>query len=130
MPEPLEEPELEPGPDLEGPVASAAQALYGRLELPDRPPPLAWIPPEWRIYLVWGPAAARGIYLGPHPQCWRGVQVAIGGRLCGSGATLRRVDSWEDACLEWGTRGPLHSQAEDRASFAAANIDLSAARLP
>ena len=77
-----------------------------------RPPPLA-PPAEWRCYAVWSPEELAGIWLGPHPGAWRHLELCLGGPYVGSGARLKRYETWRSASAGYSRDGPVATRGRE-----------------
>ena len=113
----LREPEIEPATELEE-AQQLAEALERSLVICDAPQP---VPPrrrtrdpprETRYYAVWkvrGTDSARGVWFGPHPECWDALVSLLPGRAYAPGVTkLRRYYSLDAAIVAYESEASRH----------------------
>ena len=56
---------------------------------------------------MWVPRSLAGLWTGTHPGTWKHLEAQLpGGRYIGSGAALKRYDSWQEAVDRFGLDCP------------------------
>ena len=113
----LREPEIEPATELEE-AQQLAEALERSLVICDAPSPkppsrrTKATPREVRYYAVWkvrGSDSTRGVWFGPHPECWDALVSRLPGRGYAPGITkLRRYYSLDAAVAAYESEASQH----------------------
>ena len=88
----------------------AAEASSKRDETGEGSVPACPVPSATRYYVVWSAPEADdcvGVWAGSSSTVWYNLQARLRtGAYAGSGAKLRRHDSWESVLAAWKTGGP------------------------